>query len=104
MTTSPRIIRPTAATDPSPYDVGQFPRPPAWTDNAACAGQDPELFFSDRDLSLNAAAKRVCAICPVQTECLRDALATEEQYGVRGGVNFANHEEVRALRGGFDVA
>lgn len=104
MTTSPRIIRPTAATEVDPYDVRHFARPPAWTENAACAGQDPELFFSDRDLSLNAAAKRVCSICPVQTECLRDALDTHEEWGVRGGVNFANREEVRALRGGSDVA
>lgn len=100
MTINARIIRPTAATEVDPYDVRHFARPPAWTENAACAGQDPELFFSDRDLSLNAAAKRVCAICPVRLACLADALASREEWGVRGGINFANRDEVRALREG----
>ena len=104
MSTNPRIIRPTPATDLSPYDVTHFPRPASWTEEAACAGQDTNLFFSERDLTLNAAAKRVCAACPVRINCLRDAVARGEQYGIFGGINFSNHDDRRAILGGSDVA
>lgn len=102
--TSQRIIRPTPATDSSPYDVARFPRPASWTEEAACAGQETDLFFSDRDLTLNAAAKRVCAGCRVQTRCLRDAIARGEEYGIFGGINFANRDDRRTVLGGNDVA
>ncbi|MFJ3304325.1 WhiB family transcriptional regulator [Streptomyces sp. NPDC086549] len=60
-----------------------------WFLSAACAGEDPELFFpvgttgpALRDI---AAAKRVCARCPVITPCLTYALAHGQAYGVWGG-------------------
>ncbi len=48
-----------------------------WRMNAACRGVDPELFFPAaeggpaRDAQV-AAAKAVCARCPVRRECLAD--------------------------------
>jgi WhiB family transcriptional regulator, redox-sensing transcriptional regulator len=51
----------------------------SWYHHAACQGEDPEMFFpigstgpAMRQLTN---AKRVCARCPVQSECLRSALA-----------------------------
>lgn len=59
-----------------------------WRENALCAqtGIDDETWFPKRGGSA-AAAKRVCAACPVRMECLEDALATGEHYGVRGGLS-----------------
>ncbi|MFE0514310.1 WhiB family transcriptional regulator [Streptomyces sp. NPDC058964] len=60
-----------------------------WLRRAACTGEDPELFFpvgttgpALRDI---AAAKRVCARCPVITPCLAYALAHGQTHGVWGG-------------------
>ncbi len=60
-----------------------------WLRRAACVGEDPELFFpvgssgpAVRDVD---AAKRVCARCPVITECLAFALNSGQTSGVWGG-------------------
>lgn len=62
-----------------------------WTD-AACADDDgslAHLFFSE-DLTSIAAAKRICARCPVMEQCLEGALARKEPLGVWGGQLFQN--------------
>jgi WhiB family redox-sensing transcriptional regulator len=60
-----------------------------WLRRAACVGEDPELFFpvgtegpALRDV---AAAKRVCAHCPVIEPCLDFALDIGSTSGVWGG-------------------
>ncbi|MEV0177506.1 WhiB family transcriptional regulator [Streptomyces sp. NPDC050803] len=60
-----------------------------WLRGAACVGEDPELFFpvgtkgpALRDV---AAAKRVCARCPVIIQCLAFALSSGQSSGVWGG-------------------
>ncbi|MFF7855059.1 WhiB family transcriptional regulator [Streptomyces sp. NPDC007904] len=60
-----------------------------WLRSAACVGEDPELFFpvgtagpALRDVT---AAKRVCARCPVSTQCLSFALGSGRASGVWGG-------------------
>lgn len=59
---------------------------------AACAGLPTELFFVDDDTEKGGAAlrkirtaKAICATCPVTTECLEMALATNSDHGVFGG-------------------
>jgi WhiB family redox-sensing transcriptional regulator len=42
------------------------------------------LFFSDNVVDI-ARAKAMCALCPLQFECLRGALEREEPWGVWGG-------------------
>ncbi|MGH3168332.1 MAG: WhiB family transcriptional regulator [Trebonia sp.] len=72
----------------------------SWTDRAACgsAGVDPDLFFPVSESGLAArqvaAAKSVCAKCPVADDCLAWALR-EESVGVWGGTT---PEERRLLR------
>ena len=62
-----------------------------WQESAACRDYDSALFFeSDNERGeLRArrekAAKRVCAACPVQAECLRFAESGPEMFGVWGG-------------------
>lgn len=67
---------------------------PDWTELALCAQTDPELFFPEKGGAIRA-AKRICAGCPVRAECLADALAHDERFGVWGGLS---ERERRALR------
>ena len=43
-------------------------------------------------------AKKICAGCPVKQECLEYALANREQYGVWGGMTFAERRREFAER------
>jgi WhiB family transcriptional regulator, redox-sensing transcriptional regulator len=80
--------------------------PMEWLRRAACVGEDPELFFpvgtqgpALRDI---AAAKRVCARCPVTPECLDLALSGGQTSGVWGGT--CAQERDALLRDGIDHA
>ncbi|WP_432133501.1 MULTISPECIES: WhiB family transcriptional regulator [unclassified Streptomyces] len=71
-----------------------------WMRRAACLDEDPELFFpvgttgpALRDI---AAAKQVCARCPVTAECLAYALTSGQRSGVWGGT--CEEERARLLR------
>lgn len=73
-----------------------------WRPRAACRGLDPDTFFVSDDVEnraerreREAAAKAVCARCPVVEECLAYALAAGERYGIWGGLNA---DERRALK------
>ena len=70
-----------------------------WRDRASCASVESDLFFpvgvTGPAVAQIAAAKAVCATCPVRSECLEFALATNQEYGEWGGTS---EEERRALR------
>jgi WhiB family redox-sensing transcriptional regulator len=64
-------------------------RPPAagatWRNFAACLTIGPEPFFPDGgDRASARAAKRVCATCPVTSECLNFAFLTGADFGIFG--------------------
>lgn len=63
----------------------------AWRVDAACRSvpDAPTLFFSE-ELQDIAAAKRVCAECPVIGPCLEGAIGRAEPCGVWGGQLFLN--------------
>jgi WhiB family redox-sensing transcriptional regulator len=72
-----------------------------WRHRAGCLDEDPELFFpvgttgpAEQQIQ---DAKAVCALCPVQGECLEWALGAGSQadFGVWGGLT---EEERRSLR------
>lgn len=68
--------------------TGQEP----WRADARCGtltGTLAATFFSE-ELQDIAAAKRICAECPVMAECLEGALERHEPFGVWGGQLFAN--------------
>ncbi|OHU29047.1 WhiB family transcriptional regulator [Mycobacteroides chelonae] len=68
-----------------------------WQARAECRHHDPELFFPDpSDTIGQREAKAVCATCPVTVECMAQANATYEQYGIWGG--FDRNDEGRPLR------
>lgn len=58
--------------------------PQPWAVDALCAQTDPDLFFPT-DSAEVAAARRVCADCPVRQQCLADALADPALRGIWGG-------------------
>ena len=55
-----------------------------WRNRAACIGHGPDKFFPERGHSA-AAAKEVCANCPVWQPCLEFALTTHDRLSVAGG-------------------
>jgi WhiB family redox-sensing transcriptional regulator len=74
-------------------------RPADWRFDAACATEDPELFFpvgiSGPALAQTALAKSVCQGCPVLEDCRKWALDTGQDAGVWGGMD---EDERRALK------
>lgn len=52
-----------------------------WMKQAKCRGEDSDIFFPDRGVNPHA-ARRICADCPVSTQCLDYAV----QYNCRDGV------------------
>lgn len=65
----------------------QPPVPPMpWAVRAACQGHDPEDWMDDRPGLPTAAARAVCAACPVRAACLAHALAYDEPWGMWGGL------------------
>lgn len=71
-----------------------------WQYRGACRGMDPETFFSPetergpRRRAREAAAKALCAECPVRRECLDHALTVREPFGVWGGLNQTEREHL----------
>ncbi len=75
-----------------------------WQLHAACRGRDTEQFFhpenerGPRRLAREAAAKAVCAECPVIRECAAHALRTREPYGIWGGLSETERDEILGAR------
>lgn len=69
-----------------------------WQYQGSCRKADPDTFFSPerergpRRYAREAAAKAVCATCPVIAECLEHALTVKEPYGVWGGLTVSERE------------
>ncbi|MGW6686227.1 WhiB family transcriptional regulator [Streptomyces sp. NPDC054961] len=104
--------RPDSRADPVSVggsEVGNASRLPAlaegdgrWQEEAACHGLGARLFFrpaGDRDRDpgrRDAAAREVCALCPVQRDCLRHALKAPEPSGIWGGLTGRERRGLRA--------
>ena len=64
-----------------------------------CVGLDPDLFHPVRgDMLTAAAAKAVCAECPVREACLEYALAAGEHWGIWGGTSAQERRRIRTKR------
>lgn len=76
-----------------------------WQMRAACRGPESALFFpptyserrEERE-AREAKAKSICAVCPVQRECLDYALTIREPHGIWGGLNEHERRELLASR------
>lgn len=58
---------------------------PDWMDEAACKKRTDLFFPGEHGMTEIAAAKRICADCPVRVDCLHYALDHGEKDGVWGG-------------------
>ncbi|MEZ5309519.1 MAG: WhiB family transcriptional regulator [Microthrixaceae bacterium] len=56
----------------------------SWEHRSACKGIDPVIFYPATDEDAET-AKAVCAVCPVQVDCLEYAIANREHEGIWGG-------------------
>lgn len=74
------------------------PRSRHWVEDALCAQVDPEIFHPEKGGDASP-AKRVCMRCPVRRECLEEALATGERFGVRGGLSERERRKLQKNRG-----
>lgn len=70
---------------------------PEWTTDAACAQVDPDAWFPEKGGSTRE-VKKVCASCPVRTECLDFALDHDERHGVWGGVSERQRRQLKKAR------
>lgn len=75
---------------------------PSWMGRAACRDVDPELFYATAEHGplleeQTAAAKAVCAGCPVRAECLAWALE-RLPHGVAGGLTEHERRRLAAAR------
>jgi WhiB family redox-sensing transcriptional regulator len=71
-----------------------------WQMEAACRGMDSSLFFHPEHergsarAAREAQAKQICNRCPVLEPCRRHALATQEPYGIWGGLTESERERI----------
>ena len=80
-------------THTPPYET----RRADWRQHGKCGPGNASLFFPEKGTDVGAVhdlAKQVCAGCPVQPECLSDALDRREPFGVRGGLTAKEREKV----------
>lgn len=69
-----------------------------WWRDAACCGEDPELFFPPEDADERIeAAKRVCDTCPIRQQCLDWAVSNRE-HGIWGGLTDRERQTERRRR------
>jgi len=89
--------------DGSRWDPTQgSPREFVWTDEAACAGEDPELFqvsqqgdpdagnrrgpaLTKFNLAKYQQARVICEGCPIRAACLENSQPSDRYWSVRGG-------------------
>ena len=64
-----------------------------WADQALCKSIGPDVFFDSSQgqfdataMESAATAKRICAACPVRSECLDHAIKNDERFGIWGGM------------------
>jgi len=72
---------------------------PRWMERAACRGLPTDLFFPHRGgIDTAAAAKAVCAACPVSDDCYEYAFASNERHGIWGGTSERERRRMRRER------
>lgn len=87
-----------------------MPMRSAWREQAACATADSGLFFGregegqQERRRREAAARAICARCPVRRACAADALAYQEPFGVWGGLTESERSLLRLTGAGLDLA
>jgi WhiB family redox-sensing transcriptional regulator len=86
---------------PTWADFGLTPQELAWQERAACRHRGGGTFFPEPGAGEGvAAAKRMCAACPVRPQCLRHALDRKEPHGIWGGLTESERRVLTARDAG----
>jgi WhiB family redox-sensing transcriptional regulator len=69
----------------------------AWREQAACRGENPELWFpaTTGTSKQRAHAVAICKQCPVRAQCLTYAVTRPELHGIWGGVSEKRRQGMR---------
>lgn len=69
-----------------------------WVDHAVCGelGAAPMFPHKEDEYGITA-AKANCYVCPVRDECLAQAMANNERFGIWGGTTPEEREDFRRL-------
>ena len=70
---------------------------PEWHQRANCASTDGDAFFPEKGQTTRQ-AKAVCRRCFVRLQCLDDAVARNERFGVLGGLTVNERDRIRRGR------
>jgi WhiB family redox-sensing transcriptional regulator len=65
----------------------------AWQTQALCTQTDPEIFSPEKGKT-SKSAKKVCAKCEVQEQCLAYALEHNERFGIWGGLDVKERDKL----------
>jgi WhiB family redox-sensing transcriptional regulator len=74
---------------------------PSWTRRAACRGWSTDLWFPTRGANRGDGdnngflAKRICARCPVRSECLAESFEHVDAAGIWGGLSVRERRRAR---------
>ena len=72
----------------------------SWHERAECRNHFPDIWFpiAGDHRGQWAAAKAICATCPVATECLDYAIAADERWGCWGGMTPDERRRIKKER------
>lgn len=68
-----------------------------WMARGNCRNHPPEVFFPSDGVGVEV-ARRICAGCPVQDQCLEYALAHRIDHGVWGGTSERQRRRILKAR------
>ncbi len=69
-----------------------------WRDDALCAQVGGDAWFPEKGVP-SRPSKKVCAVCPVQQQCLEWTLSlprAEDQFGIVAGLSVIERNRLRA--------
>lgn len=94
-------IKPIPVNQPVDLSLYWFDEP--WRRMAPCTGSNQDVFFPERGASTRE-AKEMCDECLVRIECLEDAIAHNERFGIWGGLPERARRNVKHLmQRGWDI-
>jgi WhiB family redox-sensing transcriptional regulator len=94
LTAHPPSAPPTRRREPR---LPTLPPRPRWHASANCRGLDPALFYPERGGDTDT-PKAVCRGCVVKAECLEDALARAERFGIWGAMATRERKRLSGAR------
>jgi WhiB family redox-sensing transcriptional regulator len=80
----------------------ELPSETAWMAQGNCADQPPSLFFPSDGVGVEH-AKRICADCPVRSQCLEYAIENRIDHGVWGGTSERQRRRIIKARSAEEV-